>query len=192
MGTTQPLKTANEIQKLKDYFKKRGVTRDYVLVLLGLNTALRISDILNLRWKDIYDFKNKNFYSHLQVYEQKTGKLNQVYINLAVLEALNELLLEQDELYPDKVLFKSRKGKNTPLSRYQAYNIIKTAGQELGFGKNFSCHSLRKTFGYHAWKQGASPIIIMSIFNHSSFDITKRYLSIEQDDKDMLYSHIKL
>lgn len=192
MGTTQPLKAFSDIQKLKEYFKERGICRDYALVVLGLNTALRISDILSLRWKDVYDFRNKNFYSHIQIHEKKTGKLNQVYINDTVLEALKELLLEQKNLYPEKVLFKSRKGNNMPLSRYQAYTILKTAGLELGLGKNFSCHSLRKTFGYHAWKQGESPIIIMSIFNHSSFDITKRYLSIEQDDKDMLYSHIKL
>lgn len=192
MGTTQPLKKVEEVQELKEYFKAKGICRDFVLVTLGLNTALRISDMLSLKWKNVYDFRNKKFYTHIQIYEQKTGKLNRVYLNQAVLEALECLRVEQKELYPEKVIFKSRKGVNMPLSRYRAYTIMKTAGQELGLGNNFSCHSLRKTFGYHAWKQGESPVVIMSIFNHSSFDITKRYLSIDQDDKDSLYSHILL
>ena len=192
MGTTQPLKKTEEIQELKKYFKTKGNCRNFTLVILGLNTALRISDMLSLKWKNVYDFKNKKFHTHIQIYEQKTGKLNRVYLNQAVLEALECLLMEQNDLYPEKVVFKSRKGVNMPLSRYQAYTIIKTAGIELGLGNNFSCHSLRKTFGYHAWKQGESPVVIMSIFNHSSFDITKRYLSIDQDDKDSLYSHVML
>ncbi len=99
--------------------------------------------------------------------------------------------LNQEKIYPGKVLFESQKGVNKPLSRHRAYTILKEAGQKLGLGNNFSCHSLRKTFGYHAWKNGESPIVIMTIFNHSSFEITKRYLSIEQDDKDKLYSRIQ-
>lgn len=191
MGTTQPLKNVDDIKKLKEYFKARGNCRDYALVMLGLNTALRIGDILNLHWKDIYDFKMQKFHTHIQLHEQKTGKYNYIYINNAAIDALENLRLSQQCIYPEKVLFESSKGVNMPLSRYRAYSILKKAGQELGFGNNFSCHSLRKTFGYHAWKNGESPIIIMAIFNHSSFEITKRYLSIEQDDKDMLYSRIQ-
>lgn len=192
MGTTQPLKKVEEVQELKEYFKAKGICRDFTLVTLGLNTALRISDMLSLRWKNIYDFKNKKFYTHIQIHEQKTGKLNRVYLNQAVLEALECLRMEQNELYPEKVVFKSRKGDNMPLSRYRAYTIMKTAGQELGLGNNFSCHSLRKTFGYHAWRTGIAPAVIMHIYNHSSFQITKRYLGIDQDDKDDVFRHINL
>ena len=191
MGTTQPLKNNDYIKKLKNYFDTKGNYRDFALVMLGLNTALRISDILSLIWKDVYDFKNDKYHTHIQIHEQKTGKYNNIYINNAAIEALEKLRLNQKNIYPEKVLFESRKGKNKPLSRYRVYIILKEAGLELGFGNNFSCHSLRKTFGYHAWKNGESPAIIMAIFNHSSFNITKRYLSIEQDDKDSLYSHIQ-
>ena len=57
---------------------------------------------------------------------------------------------------------------------------------------NISCHSLRKTFGYHAWKMGTPTALIMNIYNHSSIEITKRYLSIYQDDKDALYKSMNL
>ncbi|OLA58688.1 MAG: hypothetical protein BHW48_12325 [Roseburia sp. CAG:10041_57] len=60
--------------------------------------------------------------------------------------------------------------------------MIRNAAESVEIQEKVSCHSLRKTFGYRAWKQGADPIVIMLIYNHSSFEITKRYLCIEQDD----------
>ena len=57
MSTTQPLKNIDEIEELKRYFLRRGEIRNYVLVTLGINTALRISDLLQVVWKDVYDFR---------------------------------------------------------------------------------------------------------------------------------------
>ena len=84
---------------------------------------------------------------------------------------------------------------NTPssaLSRSQAFRIIKYACKELNLSEHISCHSLRKTFGYHAWNSGVNPAMLMLIYNHSSFSITKRYLGIEQDDKDQVFLNLNL
>ena len=86
----------------------------------------------------------------------------------------------------------SRKGENQPLTRFSVYSIIKKASQVLGFEDNISCHSLRKTFGYQAWKQGVQPALLMSIYNHSSYEITKRYLGISQDERDEVFRNIML
>ncbi len=194
MSTTQPIRNPAKLQDFKDYYLKVCPNRrNYTLCILGLNTALRITDILNLRWKDVYDFREGHFYSHLSITEQKTGKHNTILLNSAVLSVLT-VYQKQLPIFPDgqTVLFPSRKGTNQALSRYQAYRIIKNAAVKTGMHQQISCHSLRKTFGYYAWQQGAAPALLMDIYNHSSYQITKRYLGIEQDDKDKIFSEIFL
>jgi site-specific recombinase XerD len=76
------------------------------------------------------------------------------------------------------------------ISRVQAYRVIRTGAEALGFDARVSCHSLRKTFGYHAWKHGISPAVIMKVYNHSSLAVTQCYLGITQDDINDCYSKL--
>lgn len=61
MGTTQPIKSKDDIQRLKDYFLQRGEIRNYTMITLALNTSLRIGDLLSLRWKDVYNFDTQKY-----------------------------------------------------------------------------------------------------------------------------------
>ena len=193
MSTTQPIKKIDEIHALRQFFYNKGEIRNYVLITLGINMALRISDLLQIQWKDIWNFETQCFKEHIAISEQKTGKIANIYLNRQCLECLGELKKSlNDNIYPTEYIFKSRVGQNSHIGRNRAYVIIKKACSSLGYEGNLSCHSLRKTFGYHAWKQGVSPAVIMSIYNHSSMEVTKRYLSIEQDDKDEVYRNIIL
>jgi hypothetical protein len=158
---------------------------------MGLNTALRITDILNLKWENIYNFRTGKFLIHLTVIEKKTQKTNMIALNEALREILS-LYFETTAPSAEQYLFVSRNGINQPLSRSQAFRIIKKAAVSAGMLQNISCHSLRKTFGYHAWQQGVPPVLLMEIYNHSSYQITKRYLGIEQDDKDKVFLNMNL
>lgn len=192
MSTTQPIRNTEQLKLLKGYYlSEKPNARNYALIIIGLNTALRISDILNLTYGDIYDYQRNLWKTHIVVVERKTGKQNRIYMNQEIQRVLKE--------YSNPVLcsssswlFASQKQKEQPLSRYQAYRIVKDAGSFAGLDKCISCHSLRKTFGYHAWKQGTAPALLMNIFNHSSYQITKRYLCIDQDDKDEVFAKIKI
>jgi integrase len=184
MAATEPIRDKKHVRELSQYYLKRREFRNYALIVMSLHTALRISDLLCLNWSDVYDFDLGKVRKRFSIIEKKTKKPKTVALNKDAIAAL-ELLAKATEFSPNSALFESRKtGK--AIGRVQAYRIIKAAADALELGR-ISCHSLRKTFGYHAWKNGASPAVIMAIYAHSSFSITQRYLGIEQDDKDEVY-----
>lgn len=192
MSTTQPIRDLEELENLKNYYLKiHPNLRNYALICTGINTALRISDILSLKWQDVYDFQIHAFRRHLSLMEKKTEKKTLIAVNESLRTALSLYMNTLSVCQPEHYIFHG-KSPDTALSRSQAFRIIKSAGQETHLHEHISCHSLRKTFGYHAWTSGASPAVLMIIYNHSSFSITKRYLGIEQDDKDMIFLNLNL
>ncbi len=57
MSATQPIKNIEDIEALKNYFfAVKPNMRNYAMTCLGINSALRIGDLLNLNWQDVYDF----------------------------------------------------------------------------------------------------------------------------------------
>lgn len=192
MSKTQPIKSLKKVEELKQYYLDKGHLRDYVLVTLGFNTALRISDLLNLKWEDVYNFDTQHFKQHICLIEQKTEKQNILALNQTVISALGLLKTSLNIISPKEYIIKSSHTYNKPIDRIQAFRIIRAGAKKVGIEGNISCHSMRKTFGYWAWKNGAPPAIIMSIFNHSSIEVTKIYLSIDQDDKDEVFMKISL
>ena len=197
MNTAQPIRKEEDLENLKLYYKKKMPNlRNYLLIIMGLNTALRISDILMLHWSDVYDFSYKQIKDHINIVEQKTGKYSSIYVNQNLKEALKEYydFLMETELHvkENQYIFNSFGFDNKPISRVQAFRIIKRAAKACDISGAISCHSLRKTFGYHAWQQGVSPVLLMNIYNHSSFQVTQRYLGIEQDDRDKIFQNINI
>ena len=89
-------------------------------------------------------------------------------------------------------IFESREGENKAISRQQALNILKDASRSVGVKDNVGTHTLRKTWGYHAWKKGFSPALIMETLNHSNLTMTKRYLGIRQDEINDLYGSLNI
>lgn len=192
MSTTQPIRDKNMLQAFKNYYLLQSPhPRNYVLIVLGLNTALRISDILSLTWEMLYNEEKRGFRIHLQITEQKTGKENRIFMNREVQNAL-QYYWSATENGHSGYLFPGCRNAQNPLSRYQAYRIIRHAAEAVGMEDIIRCHSLRKTFGYHAWRQGTPPALLMNIYNHSSYQITKRYLCIEQDDRDSVFEAVQL
>ena len=189
MATSQPIRNKNQIRELAAYFLRRGQTRNYALLILGVHTALRISDLLRLTWDDVYDFDSRRVRASIDIVEKKTHKSKTVALNKAAVSAL--ALLAAGNVRRGRCLMENPKtGK--AVSRIQAYRIIRAAAEALAFQSRVSCHSMRKTFGYHAWKSGVSPAVIMEIYNHSSLAVTRRYLGVTQDDKDAAYLGLAL
>ena len=188
MTATQPIRDKKELKRFTEYYLKKGQLRNYTLIVMGIYTALRVSDLLRLRWDDVYDFENKRFRTHIILKERKTGKSKAIALNKSVKAALERALPHKRGIF----IFAGNRKNVAPISRIQAYRIVKAAADAVKAVTRISCHSLRKTLGYHAWRAGAAVAVIMDIYNHSSYEVTRRYLGITQDDRDKVYLDIVL
>jgi integrase len=189
MAATEPIRDKNQLRELGEYFLKRGQLRNYALIVVGAHTALRISDLLRLKWPDVYDEERGEFRAHVTVTEKKTGKAKTIALNKCVLNALRLYFPHRR----GEFIFASNRKEPKAISRVQAWRIIHAAAVAVGIIGKIACHSLRKTWGYHAWTSKAvSPVVIMDIYNHSNYEVTKRYLGVAQDDLDRAYLGVEL
>lgn len=170
MNLVQPIRDKNKIEEMKIYLLKSSY-RDYMLFVVGINTGLRISDIIQLKVKHIKE-------PYIVLKEEKTEKLKRFLINDSLRSELEKYTLSMS---PEEYLFPSKKGG--PISRVQAYRILNDAAQKVGI-KEMGTHTLRKTFGYHHYKTYKDVAILQELFNHSSPGITRRYIGVSQDDMD--------
>jgi integrase len=187
--TTEPIRNKQEVRQLAEHYLNQGQLRNHVLVVLGVYTALRISDLLRLRWDDVYDFGKNRIRTSVTITEGKTRKPKTFTLNKDAVRALT--LFAAQSAHKGAFLIENTHTKRA-ISRIQAYRLIRAASEALQFQCRVSCHSLRKTFGYHAWKSGVSPAVIMEIYNHSSLQVTRRYLGVTQDDKNAVYRNLRL
>lgn len=189
MAATEPIRSKKQLKALAGYYLKKGQLRNYTLIVMGVYTALRISDLLRLTWSDVYDEERQTFHTHITITEKKTKKPKTIALNRQILGALRQLYLHRR----GEFIFANNRKDAKAISRVQAWRIIRAAVSAIGVDGKIACHSLRKTWGYHAVKSGkVSLVVIMDIYNHSSYEITKRYLGITQDDLDKAYLGMEL
>lgn len=186
MNFVQPIRDKEKLEEMKNELRKNG-TRDYMLFYTGINTGLRISDILRLNRDDIRN-KDGSMKSHISIIEKKTKKPKKFPICNGL---YNELEKYTKNLRPGEYLFKSQKGNNKPITTSQAYRILSSAATNIGLNE-IGTHTMRKTFGYHHYQQYHDVALLQEIFNHSSPSITLRYIGISQDEIDKSYYNFSL
>ena len=192
MEKVEPIRSEKQINSLKKYLIGAGNMRNYALIIFGINSALRISDILSLTWVDTFDFNENKFREHVWVQEKKTKKKKKFLLNQSAKDALDRLRKQVGSINPDVPIFASRVGDNKAITRHMASIIIKDACESVGIKEKIGCHSLRKTFGYHSWKKGVPLPVLTELYNHSNQAVTKCYLGISQDDIDDVYRLVEL
>lgn len=186
MNYVQPIREQSKIEEMKRELRKTG-TRDYLLFYMGINTGLRVSDIIKLKVKDILNH-DRTMKTHIDIIEEKTEKKKRFKINNGLVEELRQYTLNMDF---EEYIFQSRKGDNKPITRIQAYRILNTAGQKIGL-EEIGTHTLRKTFGYHFYQQTKDVALLQELFNHASPSITLKYIGINQDKIDQAYDNFSL
>lgn len=177
---SEPIKNKKEIEKIEQYLKKRN-QRDYTIWVLGMNSGLRVSDIVCL---NVFDVVNQ---THISIIEKKTGKQKTFYINDKLKKTLNEWTQNRNL---DEPLFLGKQGKR--LDRSQVYRFIKKACKENKVNIHAGTHTLRRSFGYHHYQKFKDSVVLQKIFNHSHQRITLMYIGIEQDEIDFSYKIFEL
>ncbi len=174
MNIVEPIKSIEDIQNIKRILSKKP--RNALLFSFGINSGLRIADILSLNVKD-----------YIELREKKTNKYKKFPINENLKVEIEKFVKDKPDERP---LFFTQKGYR--LDRAQAYRIINKAARMVGIKGRIGTHTLRKTFGYHFYQQYDDIVMLQKIFNHSTPSITLRYIGIEQEDIDEVYRNFYL
>ncbi|EOT29368.1 tyrosine-type recombinase/integrase [Enterococcus saccharolyticus] len=166
----EPLRTKIEIDDFLFCLRRTAnPERDSFLFLLGINTGLRMSDIVKLQVKTI------RYSVRPVIIEQKTGKRKILY-----LDNMQELIGRYIEGRNDEdYLFPSKKGGHLTVNA--VYKIFQDVANTLD-RDDIGTHTLRKTFGYHYYKKTRDIATLMELFNHSSERVTKMYIGINADE----------
>ncbi len=182
MRIVEPIREISQIKMIKGNLYRQKYPRDFLLFVFGINSGLRIGDLLSLKLGDIKDSRG-NLKDDLDIREQKTGKTRKVFFNKQIKEALNHYLKKTDIFDLDQYLFtKHLSKKNKPITRVRAYQLINKWCKDVGLNCKVGGHTLRKSFGYHLRKQGISIEQISSLLNHQNTKVTFRYIGISQDE----------
>lgn len=180
MKIVEPIRDKYLIDQIKKILKRQS-DRDWFLFVMGINTGLRISDLLKLQVKDV---RNK---THIELREEKTKKTKRFLLNFE----LRKIILEYTKyMNGEDFLFPSKKTEY-PLKRVQAYKILKKAATEVGL-EHIGSHTLRKTFGYWHYQMYRDVALLQSILNHSHPSVTLRYIGINQEMMDKSLENFSL
>ncbi len=190
MKTVEPIRSPAKILAIKKNLKMENSPRNYLLFTIGVNSALRSSDLLGLKVSDVIDGKG-DIKDYLYVRVKKTGKELKIKINKAMREALEYYFVKAKVFNPDQFLFKSKRG-DRPLDNVGLWYLIKQWTKEVGLeNERYSSHSFRKTWGYQARKyHGASIEMISEKLGHKSTAVTKRYIGINQEEINKMEEEI--
>lgn len=187
MELVQPIRDRKKINDMKIVLKANSL-RDHCLFVLGINSGLRVSDLLLLKTTDVAD--GKKIKDRISLREQKTGKIKDFPLGASSIKALREYLDSRDYT-DDDWLFPSQKG-NKPITRQHAWRILSEAAKTVGITEAVGTHTLRKTFGYWAFKGGVDITRIQKLLNHSSPGITLAYIGITREELDDVYLELNL
>lgn len=179
MEYVEALRDIKEINAIKKVLKKHS-ERDYVLFVLGINTGLKITEMLSLKVEDVMN-DNQEVKNFIHIPQKDGFPMKEVYVNEQVRKAIRHFVKEQ-ELGNADYLFASVKTK-LPISRQQAYRIVHDAAKEVRIAGKIGTNSMRKTFGFHAYKRGVAISLLQKFFHHSTRSETLKYIGVDKEEE---------
>lgn len=177
----QPITELRHLRSIKKLLS--GTPRDKLLFVMGINTGLRVQDLLALRVGDVRGCKLGD---RVSIKEKKTGKPNVLILNSEIMLVLDEYL-NSVQAKDEDFLFKSRKTHNSPLETLTVTKKVKSWTSAINLKGNYGAHTLRKTWTYHQRREfGVSWEVLAKRLNHSSPSVTRRYLGIQDEEVEQV------
>jgi integrase len=169
-----------EVNKLLKFLQQRKHWMYYIMVRLGISTALRYSDLSRITWRQLLSGATV-----LHIKEEKNGKQREIPISSELIDVLKSVYAKLNSPDLDSVVI--------PLNIRTVNKQLKVYAAKAGIrGKRISSHSFRKTFGREVWRRNnyseAALVKLSQLFRHSSTSTTRIYLSITREEVNNLYS----
>lgn len=181
------IRSYSDFKAIQDYFLSKNDIRDWMMWTIGVSLGLRVSDLLSLRFGHFVDADKKTIKPRIEIYEQKTGKLNNLLITEAVSDAIVKYMESIKYAFDlDDFLFASRKTKKKMYEEH-GWRILSSAGKALGLPITIGSHTMRKSFANIAACVDKSTIDmnavtkIQGLLNHGDQRVTMRYLGTYQE-----------
>ena len=194
MKEVQPIRNAEVLERCFDIARehdrkaRQGSVSWELILVVGLNTSLRVSDFTRFR---VGDIRGKEY---AQVEAKKTGKEARILINPAARREIARLLAgrpaEEFALQSREINRRTKLPK--PITRQRAYQIINRIARQAGIEERIGCHTLRKTFGYHYYQMTKDVVSLQRILGHSNRRDTLVYIGVIQDEIDESLKKFKL
>lgn len=183
----ESIRSYTDFKMIQDYFLEKNKIRDWAMWTIGVSMGLRISDLLSLKFGNLVKDDRKTIRERVQIFEQKTGKLNNILITEAVVRALQTYLDSIHwEFDLNGFLFPSRKTKGKMYEEY-GWKILSDAGKALDLPLVIGSHTMRKSFANIAACVDKSCVDMNSVtkvqglLNHGDQKVTMRYLGAYQN-----------
>ena len=186
--TVEPIRLKSKITLMYDVLKEQN-DRNAMVFKFGINTILRVSDIITIKIADVMD-ESGVIRDYVQLREQKTKNYRKIRINAeldrSLIEYINDWKLQLDDW-----LFPSFRSPHLHIDRVTTWKFLKKASEEAQI-ENFGTHSMRKTLAYHIYSQTKNISLVMKMLNHTNPAVTMRYIGISQDMIDRAYEDFSL
>ncbi|MDT0602539.1 tyrosine-type recombinase/integrase [Thalassotalea castellviae] len=186
MAEVQAVKELDTVRLISHLLERRCSKQMSHIWNIGINLALRISDLLSVKFSDINN-------GRLILKEGKTGKRAEIKLNAKTMILINDIQLS----HPNHIfLFQSYRNNKSlyvppkPLTRRAVSQAFELIGEELNI--RLGTHSMRKTRGYHLYKKTKDITRVMKMLRHSSEGVTLRYIGLTQDVIDRDFVELEL
>lgn len=168
------LEEARKLQNIFNESNSQSPLRNNLIIVLFLNTGLRISELRNINIEDI-SLNDKTI--------RVIGKGNReriVYLNERVINMLEKYLsFRQNPAFG--ALFVNNQGKRLSISRLEV--ICKRAFMLAGLNKfAYTSHSLRHSFATYMYRQTKDILVVKKLLGHTSISSTAIYTHIENSN----------